>query len=150
MSKSPDKSVNVYTLENKRKGDKKMLIYNLYALFDKRAKTVGVPFIAVNDEVARFRATKTVEKMKEAIEEIRQEDYTVLNLGRYRTDIVINYDSNGNISSYDNNIINNNDIYDINNLNVGRRPRKVEFEEMSEKEIEKLQEEYIKLSKEEK
>ena len=127
-----------------------MLIYNLYALFDKRAKTVGVPYIAVNDEVARFRANKTVEKMKESIEELRIEDFTVLNLGRYRTDIVINYDMNGNITSYDNNIINNDDIYDINNLNIGRRPRKVEFEEMSEKELKILQEEYIKLSKEEK
>lgn len=127
-----------------------MLIYNLYALFDKRAKTVGVPYIAVNDEIARFRAIKTIEKMKESIEEIKPEDFTVLNLGRYRTDIVINYDLNGNISSYDNNIINNDDIYDINNLNVGRRPRKVEFEEMTEKELEKIQEEYIKLSKENK
>lgn len=126
-----------------------MLIYNLYALFDKRAKTVGVPYLAVNDEVARFRANKTVEKMKESIEEIRLEDFTVLNLGRYRTDIVINYDINGDILSYDNNIINNDDIYDINNLNVGRRPRKVEFEEMTEKELERLQEEYKKLSKEE-
>lgn len=125
-----------------------MIVYNLYALFDKKARTAGAPYVAVNDEIAKIRAETTLKKMKESIPEIEIENFTVLNLGRYRLDIVINYDIDGNIVSYDNNIINNDDIYDINKLQVGRRPRKTEFEEMTKKELQKLQEEFIKVSKE--
>lgn len=124
-----------------------MLIYNLYAIYDKSGKTVGAPFIAVNDEIARQRAYRTLDKMKETIPELEKNNFTVFNLGIYRVDIVANYDNSGNVISYDNNIVCNDDIYDINNLSVGRRPRHSELEEMSKKEIENIRNIYCEIAK---
>lgn len=126
-----------------------MLIYNLYAMYDKSAKTVSTPYLAVNDEIARQRASRTLDEMKKTMHELDKNNFTVFNLGIYRVDIVANYDKDGNVTSYDNNIVCNDDIYDINNLSVGRRPRHSELEEMSKKEIEKIRKLYVDISKEE-
>lgn len=90
-----------------------MIRFGLYATYDKLAKTIGEPFLSVNDEVAKRRFEQTKAKMKELKMEVG--DITVLNLGYIEMNIKANYDYDRRITSYEPNITKNDEIYDIYN-----------------------------------
>lgn len=95
-----------------------MLILNLYAIYDKRAKTLGTPFIGANDEVAREKLRNTFIELDKEKSDLKfdKEVLTVLNLGYIRMTIIENKDNKGMIRSYEPCIFKNNEIYDINDV----------------------------------
>lgn len=95
-----------------------MLILNLYAIYDKRAKTLGTPFIAANDDVAREKLRNTFIELNKQKEDLiyDKEVLTVLNLGYLRMTIIENKDKKGIIRSFEPCIFKNNQIYDINDV----------------------------------
>lgn len=90
-----------------------MIRFGLYSTYDKIAKTIGEPFLAVNDEVAKRRFEQTIKQMKE--KEISIDGLTVLNLGYINMQIRPNYDYDRSITSFNPNIEHNDEIYDIYN-----------------------------------
>lgn len=92
-----------------------MLMLNLYATYDKRAKTLGAPFIAANDDVAKEKFKNTLAELRKQKIDIKydEEVLTVLNLGYIRMTIVENKDNKGIIRSFEPCIFKNNEIYDI-------------------------------------
>lgn len=92
-----------------------MLMLNLYATYDKRAKTLGTPFIAANDDVAKGKFQNTlIELEKQKIDtKYDKEVLTILNLGYIRMTIIENKDSKGIIKSFEPCIFKNDEIYDI-------------------------------------
>lgn len=107
-----------------------MIRFGLYATYDKLAKTIGEPFLSVNDEVAKRRFEQTREKMKELKMEVG--DITVLNLGYIEMNIKANYDYDRRITSYEPNITKNDEIYDIYNPFMDIKIRKNNPEEEKE------------------
>ena len=104
-----------------------MIRFGLYSTYDKLAKTIGEPFLAVNDEVAKRRFEQTIKKMEE--QNISIDGLTVLNLGYIKMQIKPNYDYDRSITSFEPNITNNNEIYDIYNPFNDIKIRKNNIEE---------------------
>ena len=111
-----------------------MIRFGLYATYDKLAKTIGEPFLSMNDEVAKRRFEQTREKMKELKMEVA--DITVLNLGYIEMNIKANYDYDRRLTSFEPNITKNDEIYDIYNpfMNIKIRKNNIEEEKKEEKE----------------
>lgn len=117
-----------------------MIKFGLYATYDKLAKTIGEPFLSINDEVAKRRFEQTREKMKELKMEVT--DITVLNLGYIEMNIKANYDYDRRLTSFEPNISKNDEIYDIYNPFMDVKIRKnLEEEEKELKTIERDKEE---------
>lgn len=104
-----------------------MIRFGLYSTYDKLAKTIGEPFLAVNDEVAKRRFEQTLKQMKE--KDISIDGLTVLNLGYINMNIIPNYDYDRSIVSFEPNIEHNDEIYDIYNPFKDIKIRKNETEE---------------------
>lgn len=116
-----------------------MIRFGLYATYDKLAKTIGEPYLSVNDEVAKRRFEGTREKLKKL--EIETKDLTVLNLGYIEMNIKTNYDYDRRLISFESNITHNDEIYDIYNpfMDIEIRKNNPEDEEKKKewKEIKK-------------
>lgn len=106
-----------------------MLRFGLYSTYDKLAKTIGEPFLAVNDDVAKRRFEQTIEAMKK--KDISIDGLTVLNLGYINMNIKANYDYDRRIVGFESNIEKNDEIYDIYNPFMDVEIRK--NEEMEDK-----------------
>lgn len=104
-----------------------MIRFGLYSTYDKIAKTIGEPFLAVNDEVAKRRFEQTVKQMKE--KNISIDGLTVLNLGYINMQMTPNYDYDRSITSFGPNIEYNDEIYDIYNPFKDIKIRKNDIEE---------------------
>lgn len=104
-----------------------MIRFGLYATYDKLAKTIGEPFLSINDEVAKRRFEQTREKMKELKLEVA--DVTVLNLGYIEMNMKANYDYDRRLTSFEPNITHNDEIYDIYNPFMDIKIRKNDLEE---------------------
>lgn len=104
-----------------------MIRFGLYSTYDKIAKTIGEPFLAVNDEVAKRRFEQTVKQMKE--KNISIDGLTVLNLGYINMQMTPNYDYDRSITSFEPNIQYNDEIYDIYNPFKDIKIRKNDIEE---------------------
>lgn len=104
-----------------------MIRFGLYATYDKLAKTIGEPYLSINDEVAKRRFENTREKMKEL--NIETTDITVLNLGYIEMNIKANYDYDRRLTSFEPNITKNDEIYDIYNPFMDIEIRKNNMEE---------------------
>ena len=104
-----------------------MIRFGLYATYDKLAKTIGEPFLSINDEVAKRRFEQTKEKMKELKMEVQ--DITVLNLGYIEMNMKANYDYDRRLTSFEPNITHNDEIYDIYNPFMDIKIRKNDLEE---------------------
>lgn len=105
-----------------------MLRFGLYSTYDKLAKTIGEPFLAVNDDVAKRRFEQTIEAMKK--KDISIDGLTVLNLGYINMKMKTNYDYDRRIVSFESNIEKNDEIYDIYNPFMDVEIRKNEEEEL--------------------
>lgn len=90
-----------------------MIRFGLYSTYDKLAKTIGEPFLAINDDVAKRRFEQTLVKMKE--KGISIDGLTVMNLGYIKMNITANYDYDRSITSFEPNIECNDEMYDIYN-----------------------------------
>ena len=101
-----------------------MLRFMLYATYDRIAKTLGEPFIAINDDMAKIRFEKTLEKLKE--NKLETKYLTVLNLG-YIEMRMKERKENNNIY-FERNIYENHLIYDLYNVNTEIEIRKNEEE----------------------
>lgn len=117
-----------------------MLRFMLYATYDKISKTLGEPYIAVNDDIAKIRFQKTIEKLKE--NKLETKYLTVLNLGYIEMKLKERI-SNNNIY-FDRNIHENHLIYDLYNVNTDIEIRKNE-EEICKVDAEKIKEEINKV-----
>lgn len=74
---------------------KNIIYYNLYATYDKVAETIGLPFIAQNNDVALRKLKQLIEQMeKEGIKETK--DISVMYLGQYTMTPIFNKDKKGN------------------------------------------------------
>ncbi len=92
-----------------------MIIYSIYALYDKRAKCLAQPFIAANDEVAKQKFVNTLKQMDKNEVPYDREVLTVLNLGYYRASVIENKDNKRIVRSYEPCIFENDKIYDVYN-----------------------------------
>lgn len=110
-----------------------MIRFGLYATYDKLAKTIGEPFLSINDEVAKRRFEQTKQKMKEL--KMETADITVLNLGYMEMNIIPNYDYDRRITSFEPNITKNDEIYDIYNPFIDIKVRKNNQEEETKEEL---------------
>lgn len=90
-----------------------MIVYSLYAIYDKRAKCLAPPFISANDEVAKQKYFNTLKQMDEEKIQYDRNVLTVLNLGYYRASIIENKDKKRITKSYEPCIFKNDEIYDI-------------------------------------
>lgn len=109
---------------------KNIIYYNLYATYDKVANTIGLPFVAQNNDVA-LRKLKNLHRAmeKEGIKEIK--DVSVMYLGQYTMTPILNKDKNGNITSIEPIFTDTNNAYDV--LNCFERSK---ARETTEKEME--------------
>ena len=74
---------------------KNLIYYNLYATYDRVAKTIGLPFVAQNNDVALRKLNQLIEQMKkEGIKETN--DISVMYLGQYTMTPIFNKDKKGN------------------------------------------------------
>lgn len=74
---------------------KNLIYYNLYATYDRVAETIGLPFIAQNNNVALRKLEQLIENMKkEGIQETK--DISVMYLGQYLMTPIFNKDKKGN------------------------------------------------------
>ena len=119
-----------------------MIRFGLYSTYDKLAKTIGEPFLAVNDEVAKRRFEQTIKQMKE--KDISIDGLTVLNLGYIKMNMTANYDYDRSITSFEPNIEKNDEIYDIYNPFQDIEVRKNELEEEKTLEMDGKQMEYVR------
>lgn len=90
-----------------------MIRFGLYSTYDKLAKTIGEPFLAINDDVAKRRFEQTIKKMQE--KGISIDGLTVMNLGYIKMNITPNYDYDRSVISFEPNIECNDEMYDIYN-----------------------------------
>ena len=75
-----------------------LIYYNLYATYDRISGTIGLPFIAQNNDVALRKLNELKEQMKkENITCI--DDISVMYLGQYTMTPIFNKDTKGNIVS---------------------------------------------------
>lgn len=116
-----------------------MIRFGLYATYDKLAKTIGEPYLSINDEVAKRRFEQTLKKMEEL--KIKTEDITVLNLGYIEMNIKTNYDYDRRITSFEPNITKNDEIYDIYNpfmdIEIRKNEQEEDFKKIDKKEEDK-------------
>lgn len=74
---------------------KNIIYYNLYATYDRVAETIGLPFVAQNNDVALRKLQQLKEQMeKEGIKETN--DISVMYLGQYTMTPIFNKDKRGN------------------------------------------------------
>lgn len=88
-----------------------MIKFNIYALYDKKAKTLGQPFLSVNNEVALRQLKQTQENMKNN-GLVGYEDMSVMYLGQYQMNVIENYE-NGILTSFDESITDTENQYDV-------------------------------------
>lgn len=117
-----------------------MLRFMLYATYDKVAKTIGEPYIAINDEIAKIRFQETIKKLKE--NKLETKYLTVLNLGYI--EMKLKEKTLDNKIYFEKNIHENHLIYDLYNVNIDIGIRKNE-EEICRVDAEKIQEEINKV-----
>lgn len=99
-----------------------MILFNIYAIMDRRSKTLQSPFIASSDEIAVQMLEETKKTIREKVNKNAiLSDYTVLNLGYYNAQIK-SEEVDGEIKYYQN-IIKNNEVYDVLNPNIHVKPR---------------------------
>ena len=81
------------------------MIFHVYGVYDKVAKRLAEPFIAVNDEVAIRMFNKSIEHWKK--DNIQTEELTILHTGIYNTEMTENTEK-GITISYENAFIGSN------------------------------------------
>lgn len=113
-----------------------MLRFMLYATYDRVSKTLGIPYIAINDEMAKIRFEHTLEKLKE--NNLETKYLTVLNLGYI--DMRMKERKENNNIYFEKNIHENHLIYDLYNVNTEIEIRKNE-EEVCKIDPKKIEEE---------
>ena len=103
------------------------IIYCLYATYDKKANTLGIPFIAQNNEVAIRKLKQTQEAYKKS-GLIGAEDLTVMYLGLYQITPTKVFDKNNKLIAYEDIFQDNKNAYDI--LNAFEDSREQESREI--------------------
>lgn len=89
-----------------------LIYYNLYATYDRVANTIGLPFIAQNNDTALRKLNALKEEMKkEKLTGI--DDISILYLGQYTMTPILNKDKNGNIISIETVFTDLDNTYDI-------------------------------------
>ena len=112
-----------------------IIYYNLYATYDRVANTIGLPFVAQNNDVALRKLKNLREDMeKEGIKEI--DDISIMYLGQFTMTPIKIKDTKGNIIGFEPVFTDLDNAYDLTNCFEKSRARETE-----EKEIEILKEE---------
>lgn len=89
-----------------------LIYYNLYATYDRVANTIGLPFVAQNNDVALRKLKLLKEQMKkEGITET--EDISVMYLGQYTMTPILNKDKKGDVISIEPVFTDTYNTYDI-------------------------------------
>lgn len=106
-----------------------IIYYNLYATYDRLANTIGLPFVAQNNEVALRKLKSLKEEMeKEGIN--HTEDISVMYLGQYTMTPIFNKDKKGNIISIEPIFTDLENAYDLTNCLEKSRARESGEQEM--------------------
>lgn len=116
-----------------------IIYYNLYATYDRVANTIGLPFIAQNNDVALRKLKNLREQMeKEGIKEI--DDISVMYLGQYTMTPIKIKDTKGNVIAFEPIFTDLDNAYDLTDCLLKSKER-----ESGEQEIEIQEEEYYNL-----
>lgn len=107
-----------------------LIYYNLYATYDRVANTIGLPFIAQNNDVAMRKLQNLKKEMeKEGLTEI--DDISIMYLGQYTMTPILNKDKKGNIIAIEPIFTDLHNAYDI--LNCFDNSKERESGEQEEK-----------------
>lgn len=91
-----------------------MIYYNLYATYDRVANTIGLPFVAQNNDVALRKLKNLKQDMKkEGIKEI--DDISVMYLGQFIMTPIKIKDAKGNIIGFEPVFTDLDNAYDLTN-----------------------------------
>lgn len=113
-----------------------LIYYNLYATYDRVANTIGLPFIAQNNDVALRKLKNLKEEMeKEGLKEI--EDISVMYLGQYTMTPIKIKDNKGNVIGFEQVFTDLNNTYDLNNCFEKSRARETGEQEIKIQEKDK-------------
>ncbi len=110
-----------------------VIYYNLYATYDRIANTIGLPFIAQNNDVALRKLKNLKEQMKnEGIGEI--DDVGVMYLGQYTMTPIKIKDAKGKVIAFEPIFSDLDNVYDLENCFTQSREKETGETEIEIKE----------------
>lgn len=99
-----------------------LIYYNLYATYDRVANTIGLPFVAQNNDVA-LRKLKNLREQMEKEGLTGTEDISVMYLGQYTMTPILNKDKKGDIVSIEPIFTDLDNAYDLTNCLLKSKAR---------------------------
>lgn len=111
-----------------------LIYYNLYATYDRIANTIGLPFVAQNNDVALRKLKNLREDMeKEGLKEL--DDISVMYLGQFIMTPIKIKDTRGNVIGFEPVFTDLNNAYDLTNCFEKSIARETEEREIKIQEI---------------